>query len=70
MELIGACRYLGAAASIADPGYLTAAGAILTVEARHNAYIRSKLAQSPFPNPFDTPLDFVSTHFADRSEEV
>lgn len=52
--------YLGAAASIVDPGYLTAAGAILSVEARHNAYIRSALKESPFPAPFDTPLEFVS----------
>jgi hypothetical protein len=64
------CRYLGAAASIADPGYLTAAGAILTVEARHNAYIRSQLNESPFPNPFDTPLDFVSTLVANMMAYV
>lgn len=53
-------RYLGAAASIMEPGYVTAAGAILTVEARHSSYIRASLKESPFPNAFDTPLDFVS----------
>ena len=40
--------------------YLTAAGSILAVEARHSSYLRAELKQSPFPNPFDTPLDFVS----------
>lgn len=55
-------RYLGAAASIIDKDYLTVAGAILTIEARHSAYLRSELYQSPFPAPFDTPLDFVSLH--------
>lgn len=43
-----------------NPDYLTAAGAILTVEARHSSYLRAELKESPFPNPFDTPLDFVS----------
>lgn len=36
--------------------YLTAAGSILTVEARHSSYIRSKISQKPFPQPFDAPL--------------
>jgi len=38
--------------------YLTAAGSILSIEARHSSYIRNALKQAPFPAPFDTPLDF------------
>lgn len=57
--LIPRRSYLGAAASIANKDYLTAAGAILSVEARHSSYLRAQLKESPFPNPFDTPLDFV-----------
>ena len=36
--------------------YLTAAGSILTVEARHSSYIRAGLKEAPFAQPFDTPL--------------
>lgn len=38
------------------------AGAILTVEARRNAYLRAAVGQVPFAQPFDTPLDLSEVY--------
>lgn len=56
LENVGVGAYLGAAQLVADPAILTAAGSILTVEARHQTLSRTLQAQIPVPQAFDAAL--------------
>ena len=58
LEGVGVSAYAGAAFGISSATYLTAAATVLSVEARHTAYIRSRLSRLPYPQPFDAPLTF------------
>lgn len=57
---VGIGAYLGGAVPLMDnPTLLTSASSILTVEARHDSYLRAGAIASPFPIPFDTALSAV-----------
>lgn len=56
LENVGVSAYLGAAKLLKDPAILTAAGSILTIEARHQSSLRVLLGQTAVPQAFDAPL--------------
>lgn len=54
--LIVANRYLGAAPLVTNPAILSVAASIVTVEARHQTFIRVASKAEAIPAPFDTAL--------------
>lgn len=57
---VGIGAYLGGGSLLTDdPALLTAASSILTVESRHDSYLRAGVGASPFPTSFDTALTAV-----------
>ncbi|KAI0666652.1 ferritin-like domain-containing protein [Trametes maxima] len=57
LESVGDAAYTGAAQLVSDKGILTAAASILSVEARHSAWISSAgLKYQPWNGAFDAPL--------------
>ena len=57
---VGIGAYLGGSTLLTDNvDLLTKAGSILTVEARHDAYLRTGAGASPFPTAYDTALTAV-----------
>ncbi|KAI9664200.1 MAG: hypothetical protein M1831_002379 [Alyxoria varia] len=54
---VGIGAYIGGSTMLTDNAkLLEAAGSIVTVEARHDAYLRAGVGGSPFPNSFDTAI--------------
>ncbi|OSC99381.1 hypothetical protein PYCCODRAFT_1427221 [Trametes coccinea BRFM310] len=57
LESVGDAAYLGAAQLVSDKGVLTDAASVLSVEARHSAWLSSAVQKNqPWNGPFDAPL--------------
>jgi len=63
LEGVGVSAYAGAAQYISNKDYLTAAAAVLSTEARHQAWVESTLLhQNPWSGPLDTPLSLDAVY--------
>jgi len=60
LEAVGVSAYLGAAPLVSDKAILAAAATIVTVEARHQTFIRGAAGDIPVPQAFDAPLGPLS----------
>jgi hypothetical protein len=56
LEAVGVSAYLGAAPIVNSSAVLEAAATIVTVESRHQTFIRVASGAAPVPAAFDTPL--------------
>ncbi|KAL2269708.1 hypothetical protein VTJ83DRAFT_1892 [Remersonia thermophila] len=56
LENVGVSAYLAAAPLVADGSILATAGSILTVEARHQTFVRTASKAIAVPSAFDAPL--------------
>ncbi|KIW06578.1 uncharacterized protein PV09_02297 [Verruconis gallopava] len=56
LEAVGISAYLGAAPLVSSKAVLGAAASIVTIEARHQTFIRSAGGDVPVPNAFDSAL--------------
>ncbi|KAI0021964.1 ferritin-like domain-containing protein [Xylariomycetidae sp. FL0641] len=56
LENVGISAYLGAAPLVTDPAILGVAGSILTIESRHQSFVRGASGVAAIPQPLDTPL--------------
>ncbi|KAI9049248.1 hypothetical protein LZ554_007095 [Drepanopeziza brunnea f. sp. 'monogermtubi'] len=56
LENVGVSAYLAAAPLVKSPAILTVAAEIVTVEARHQTFVRTASRTAAIPSAFDTPL--------------
>ena len=62
IESVSVSSYINLLSQLQGSAFLNVFSSVLAVEARHSSFIRAALGNSPFPSPYDTPIDLDEAH--------
>ena len=62
LEAVGVSSYIGLLANLRGSAYLKVFSSVMTVEARHSSFVRAARGLTPFPSPYEVPIDIDESY--------